>query len=382
MHLDMDAFYASVEQADQPDLRGKPVIVGGTSRGVVSTASYEARRYGIRSAMPMVTARRLCPQAVVLPVRMERYLEVSERVMSILRDISPILEQTSIDEAFLDLTGTSRLFGLPAELANDVKRQILAQTSLTCSVGIAPNKFLAKMSSEQNKPDGLFILDEKRVKSFLRSQLISRIPGVGPKTEEALKKFNVFKIEDVFRFPPEFWKVSLGKLGAILYDRALGVDTSPVLPDSDPKSFGAEDTLPRDTRDIRILESWLLSQAERVGRELRLADWFAGKVTLKLKFADFTQRTKSSSFHEPTQSTRTLFDGVRHLLGDFHLPLDVRLVGLSAGHLTRGSRQKSLFPDPEIRRRELLDRAIDAIREKFGKDSIQRATLARGGRRE
>lgn len=380
MHLDMDAFYASVEQADHPELRGKPLVVGGTSRGVVSAASYEARRFGIRSAMPMVTARRLCPNLVILPVRMDRYLEISDKVMQILRDISPLVEQTSIDEAFLDLTGTSKLFGLPDELAMDVKRQILSQTSLSCSIGIAPNKFLAKMASERNKPNGLYILDEKRVRAFLRPQPISRIPGVGPKTEEVLARYQVFKVEDVFRFPAEFWESTLGKLGTLLYERALGLDPSPVVPDSQPKSFGAEDTLPHDTRDVRVLETWLLSQSERLGRELRLAGWFAGKLTLKVKFADFTQRTKTASFAEPVQGTRTIFEGARHLLANFPLQMDLRLIGLTVSHLTRGG-QPSLFPDPEVRRRELLDRAIDAIREKFGQSSIQRARLAAGGRR-
>ncbi|NLI76166.1 MAG: DNA polymerase IV [Candidatus Riflebacteria bacterium] len=375
MHLDMDAFYASVEQADDPTLKGQPVIVGGTTRGVVSAASYEARRYGVRSAMPMVTARRLCPQAVVLPVRMDRYLELSEKVMAILRDISPLVEQTSIDEAFVDLSGTARLFGLPAELAPDVKRQILAQTSLTCSIGVAPNKFLAKMASERNKPDGLYILEERRVRSFLRPLPVVRIPGIGPKTEEVLKKYNVYKVEDVFRYPPEFWESHLGRQGALLYERALGIDPSPVVPDSEPKSFGAEDTLPRDTRDLRVLTMWLLSQAERLGRELRLSNWFAGKVTLKLKFADFTQRTKTVSLSEPTQATQTIFEAARHQLQEFPLALDVRLIGIAVSFLCRNPSQPTLFPDPDHRRRELLDRALDAIREKFGQPSVQRAGL-------
>ncbi len=378
MHLDMDAFYASVEQADNPSLKGRPVLVGGTTRGVVSAASYEARRFGVRSAMPMVTARRLCPQAVILPVRMDRYLEVSEKVMAILHDISPLVEQTSIDEAFVDLSGTARLFGPPAELAQDVKQQIRAQTGLTCSIGVAPNKFLAKMASERNKPDGLFILEEKRVRAFLRPQPITRIPGIGPKTEELLKKYQVFKIDDVFRFPVEFWENHLGKLGALLYERALGIDPSPVVPDSQPKSFGAEDTLPHDTRDWRVLTMWLLSQAERLGRELRLADWLADKVTLKIKFADFTQKTKTASLPEPTQATQAIFETARRLLQEVPLPLDVRLIGISVSHLCRTPVQPALFPDQELRRREILDRALDAIREKFGQASVQRAPLAGG----
>lgn len=378
MHLDMDAFYASVEQADDPTLKGRPVLVGSTTRGVVSAASYEARRYGVRSAMPMATARRLCPLAVVRPVRMDRYLEVSEQIMAILRDISPLVEQTSIDEAFVDLSGTARLFGPPAELAHDLKQQIRAQTGLTCSIGIAPNKFLAKLASEQNKPDGLFILEEKRVRAFLRPQPIARLPGIGPKTEELLKKFQVYKVEDLFRFPAEFWETHLGKLGALLYERALGIDPSPVEPDSQPKSFGAEDTLPHDTRDWRVLTMWLLAQAERLGRELRLAEWLAGKVTLKLKFADFTQKTKTASLPEPTQATQTIFETARRLLQETPLPLDVRLIGIAVSHLCRTPVQPVLFPDPQQRRRELLDRALDAIREKFGPGAIQRAPLTEG----
>ncbi len=250
MHLDMDAFYAAVEQADNPELRGRPVIVGGSHRGVVSAASYEARVFGVHSALPMFQARKLCPQGVFLPVRMSRYREVSRQVMAILAGVSPLVEQVSIDEAYVDLTGTEKMHGPLPEFARRLKTEIKEKTGLTCSIGLAPNKFLAKIASDLHKPDGLTIIPEAEVPEFLNALPIDKIPGVGAKTRSKLQALGVTKTGELLEYPRSFWQKQLGKSGLLLYERALGLDPAPVSPDTEPKSCGAENTLPQDTDDL------------------------------------------------------------------------------------------------------------------------------------
>ena len=218
----MDAFYAAVEQSDNPELRGKPVIVGGAMRGVVCAASYEARRYGVHSAMPVFQARRLCPHGVFLPVRMERYKEVSRAVMEILRGVSPLVEQVSIDEAFADITGTERLHGAADALAGRVKDAVREAVSLTCSIGIAPNRFLAKIASDFNKPDGLTIIEEDQVREFLQKLPVVKVPGVGKKTGEDLKTLGIVFASDILKFPAGFWRKKFGKWGDALYEKSPG----------------------------------------------------------------------------------------------------------------------------------------------------------------
>lgn len=269
LHLDMDAFFTSVEQADDPGLRGKPVVIGQSLRGVASAASYEARKFGIRSAMPIVQARKLCPHAVFLPGRMSRYREVSKQIMDIIHDLCPLVEQASVDEAYADISGTRRIFGPPENLARRLKTEILSATDLTCSVGIAPNKFLAKIASDWNKPDGLTRIRPADAPAFVQALPLGKIPGVGKHFAEELRRMGVTTVPDVLARPKAYWAEALGKRGAFLHDRACGIDDSPVVPDSDPKSCSAENTLDRDTLDRTLLERQLLIQAERVGRELR-----------------------------------------------------------------------------------------------------------------
>jgi DNA polymerase-4 len=375
MHLDMDAFYASVEQADHPEWRGKPLVVGGTERGVVSAASYEARRFGVRSAMPMVVAQRLCPHVIVAPVRMRRYQEISRRILSILRDLSPLVEPASIDEAYVDLTGTERLFGPPLELAKDVKQQIRSATSLICSIGIAPNKFLAKIASDKDKPNGLFVLEPRKVESFLRGLPVGRLPGVGGKTEELLHKFGVMQVRDLMRFPTEFWEEKLGKVGLMLCQRALGVDPSPVVPFETPKSCGAEDTLARDTLDRGELRRWLLEQSERVGRDLRLMGMQGRTVTVKIKFADFTAKTHALTMDRGTDSSRLIHQVACHLLDEIVLPLNVRLIGVAVSSLSAGDPQLRLFQEPAEQRQRVLEKALDEIRARFGSGAVHPTSL-------
>jgi DNA polymerase IV len=375
MHLDMDAFYAAVEQAGNPELRGRPVIVGGSHRGVVSAASYEARVFGVHSALPMFQARKLCPQGVFLPVRMSRYREVSQQIMTILAGISPLVEQVSIDEAFVDLTGVEAMHGPLPELARRLKAEIMAQTRLTCSIGLAPNKFLAKIASDLNKPDGLTIIAAADVPAFLKTLPVAKIPGVGAKTVTRLQALGVTKTGEILDYPRAFWQKQLGKSGLVLYERALGIDSSQVTPDTEPKSCGAENTLAQDTADPEELRQWLLQQAERVGRDLRQDGLKGRTVTLKIKYADFKQVTRSHTLALPTSSTHQIYHTAEKLLEEMKLKTRVRLVGLSVSHLTKTVVQASLFPHPDLMKQEQLDQAVDNIQGKFGPRAITRGRV-------
>ncbi|MDP2799667.1 MAG: DNA polymerase IV [Deltaproteobacteria bacterium] len=375
LHMDMDAFFAAVEQADNPALKGKPVIVGGAKRGVVSTASYEARKYGVRSAMPIFEAKSRCPQGIFLPVRMDRYQEVSQKMMAILEAVSPLVEQVSIDEAFVDLTGTERLHGDCIRVARKIKERIWAETALTCSIGIAPNKFLAKIASDLEKPDGLTIVPEEEVQSFLKDLPVGKLPGVGPKSEESLRSLGIYAVSDILRFPPELLERKFGKYGLRLVALAQGSDDSPVIPCSPAKSMGSEDTLPEDTTAINTLKKQLLSQAEEVGERLRRDGLKGRTVTLKLKHSDFTLVTRSHSLKEAVCATKILYDTAVMLLERYNLKMPVRLIGLAVSNFG-GGQQYSLLPGlgKETEKLERVDHAIDRIREKLGRQIITRGS--------
>jgi DNA polymerase IV len=373
LHIDMDAFYASVEQRDQPQLAGKPVIVGGARRGVVCAASYEARKYGVRSAMPVFQAKRLCPQGVYLPVRMGRYQEVSRQVMAVLDGFSPLLEQVSIDEAYLDITGTESLHGPPEMTAHKIKSAILVATGLTCSIGIAPNRFLAKIASEIRKPNGLTIIEEHQVANLLERLPVQKLPGVGPKTAQVFTDLGVRVATDILKFPQEFWVKRLGKGWASIYEQALGKGPADVVPHRDPKSFGAEDTFPYDTFDVDELKRWLLHQAESIGKDLRKGGFRARTITLKLKAADFKLRTRSSSLAEPTSSTKSIYRCAVQLLHETLSAEKIRLIGINVSNLTRGLHQARVFADPSEDHQEKLDQVLDHIQRRFGSKAIQRA---------
>ncbi|MEW6326800.1 MAG: DNA polymerase IV [Thermodesulfobacteriota bacterium] len=374
LHMDMDAFFAAVEQTDNPALKGKPVIVGGAKRGVVSTASYEAREYGVRSAMPIFEAKRRCPQGIFLPVRMERYQEVSQKVMAVLEAVSPLVEQVSIDEAFVDLTGTERLHGDATQAARKIKERIWVETSLTCSIGIAPNKFLAKIASDLKKPDGLTIVLQE-VQSFLKDLPVSRLPGIGPKSEEVLQRLGIRIVSDILRLPPGLLERKFGKYGLRLVELAWGIDDSPVVPCPPAKSMGSEDTLPEDTADINTLKKQLLSQAEEVGERLRRHGLKGRTITLKLKHSDFTLVTRSHSLKEAACATKILYDTAAMLLERYNLKMPVRLIGLAVSNFG-GGQQYSLLPGPEkeMEKLERVDYAIDRIREKLGRQIITRGS--------
>ncbi len=376
MHLDMDAFYAAVEQADNPELGGKPVIVGGAIRGVVCAASYEARRYGVHSAMPVFQARKLCPQGVFLPVRMNRYKEVSCVVMEILRGISPLVEQVSIDEAFADISGTERLHGPSYALVHRVKAAVREATSLTCSVGIAPNKFLAKIASDFKKPDGLTILEEEQVKEFLKLLPVGKIPGVGKKSGEELRKLGIIFASDILKFPAQLWENKFGKWGAALYAKAQGIDNSAVEPYSDPKSISVEHTFAKDTGNMADLEKMLLFQAEEVGREIRKLGFKARTVVLKIKLSDFKTISRSRTLPEPFDTTDILFNAGHKLLVDLKLTRKVRLIGTGVSNLSSGPCQMTISSSREkTGRQERLDRALDRIHSRFRGNMVVRGRM-------
>jgi len=371
----MDAFYASVEQVDHPELAGRPVIVGGSERGVVAAASYEARKFGVHSAMPIFQAKRLCPSGVFLPVRRKRYQEVSRQVMQILDTISPVVEQVSIDEAFIDITGTESFHGAEIALITKIKDAIRQRTSLTCSIGIAPNRLLAKIASEMNKPDGWTLIKEEDVPALLQRLPIHKVPGVGPKTAEVMKELGVQTAADVLRFSRDFWVKRLGKGGVELYERARGIGPTAVVPHRAPKSCSAEDTFASDTSDLDELKRWLLHQAEEVGRDLRRQGIKGKTITLKVKHSNFRTVTRSTTLPEATHCTKVIYDTVLKLLMKQRIQEKVRLIGIGVSNFAVGMEQRSLFPDQTVSKQEDLDRALDRIQNKFGRKAILRGRV-------
>jgi DNA polymerase-4 len=379
IHIDMDAFYASVEQRDRPELTGKPVIVGADprGRGVVSAASYEARRFGVHSAMPISQAARLCPQAVFLPVAMEKYVLVSKEIMALLAEYSPLVEPVSVDEAFLDVTGTERLFGPAVEVARTIKRRIREEVRLTASAGVAPNKFLAKVASDLQKPDGLVEVRPGEEATFLADLPVERLWGVGRVTAGELRRMGIETIGRLARTPVRLLRKRFGKAGVLLRELALGRDDRAVEPFLAPKSMGAEETFSEDHRDLERLHQTLRAQAERVARELRAEESVGRTVTLKLRFQDFRTITRSLT-GEPTQDGLEIFQRARALLGRVPLAQPVRLIGLSVSGLTAADApQLSLFAE-SLARRARLARAIDRLAERFGEGALLPATLLSG----
>jgi DNA polymerase-4 len=380
LHIDMDAFYASVEQLDNPWLKGRCVIVGGTrGRGVVSAASYEARAFGVRSAMPIFQARQLCPQGVFIHPRMDRYREVSGEVMAVLREFSPTVEPVSIDEAFMDLSGTDRLHGPPADLAKTLKQRIHEAVHLTCSIGVAPNRFLAKIASGFKKPDGLTVIGPDQVADFIDRLPIAQVPGVGPKTQSRIEHLGIRFLGDIRKFPEPTLASIFGSYGPRLLELSHGIDPTPITPDSPAKSVSSECTLEEDTREKDALTRCLLEQAEEVAAGLRSEKVKARTVVLKIKHADFKLYTRRTTFTPPTQSSEVLYRHALRLLEEYRLTQKIRLIGLGAtGFVPAGApRQQELFPgkDSSGEGWEKVDRAVETIRSKFGDKVIQRATL-------
>lgn len=372
----MDAFYASVEQRDRPDLRGLPVIVGADprGRGVVSAASYEARRFGVHSAMPIGRAARLCPDAVFLPVDMDKYARVSGEIMAILSEYSPLLEPISVDEAFLDVTGTERLLGPALDVARTIKARLRGEVGLTASAGVAPNKFLAKLASDLRKPDGLVEVKPGEEADFLGNLSIERLWGVGRVTAHELRAMGIEMIGQLARVPVGVLVKRFGKWGTLLHELAHGRDDRPVEPFAAPQSIGTEETFAEDTRDLEELRRTLRAQTERVARELRAEGCTGRTVTLKLRFGDFQTITRSLT-GEATQDGLEIFRRVFALLERVTRVKAVRLIGLSvSGLLQGGSAQLSLF-SAVAARRERVARAADRLARRFGDRALIPASL-------
>ena len=391
LHLDLDAFYAAVETLDRPELRGKPVIVGGgENRGVVAAASYEARKFGVRSAMPTSTAKRLCPRGIFLPVRMSRYQEASDGVFAIYRRFTPLVEPLSIDEAFLDVTGCRRLFGSAEDVARKIKETVRQETGLTVSAGAAPNKFIAKIASDLGKPDGLVIVPPGREQEFLDPLPVGRVWGVGKVTEGELARMGIRTILDLRRTPREILSRCFGAHGDHLYELARGIDDRPVETEREAKSVGREETYDRDLRERGAMRRELLSLSGSVAERLRRQGVRGKTVTLKVKYHDFVQVTRAITLADPTDDGGTIYRCAVELLAETEAGArPVRLLGVSVSRLEEpkarvpGSRmeQMPLFgapgkardaapapPDPA--KKERLNRAVDRIREKFGSKGI------------
>jgi len=375
-HVDMDAFYAAVEQRDRPELRGQPVIVGADpkGRGVVSACSYEARVFGVRSAMPISRAYRLCPHGVYLPVDMAKYARVSAEIMTILGEFSPLVEPVSVDEAFLDLTGTETLWGVAADAVRRIKTRIRAETGLTASAGLAANKFVAKVASDLEKPDGLVVVEAGREAEFLAPLPIERLWGVGKATAKELQTLGVATIGQLQRLAPAVLTARLGPHGHDLLALAFGRDVRPVEPFSPAKSMGAETTFGRDCRDLAALQDTLRGQAERVARELRAESLAACRVTLKLRWADFRTLTRSHT-GDPTQDGLEIYRRAVLLLAREPLIQPVRLIGVSASTFRAEARGQLSLLDQTAVRRERLARAVDRITGRFGRSAIVPARL-------
>jgi DNA polymerase IV len=372
----MDAFYASIEQRDRPELRGRPVIVGADprGRGVVSAASYEARPYGVRSAMPISRAARLCPQAAFLPVDMAKYQRVSHQIMAILDQFSPMVEVLSVDEAFVDLTGTEALFGSALAAVQKIKARIRAETGLTASAGLAPNKFLAKVASDLQKPDGLVVVPSGAEAAFLAPLGVERIWGVGKVMARELAAMGLATIGQLQRVPRATLVRRFGQYGAQLHELALGRDDRPVEPWMPAKSMGAENTFEVDCGDSAVLLKTLRAQSERVARELRQDGLRAARITLKLRYADFRTLTRSGT-GDPIQDGLEIFRRAAGLLQRERVREPVRLIGVSASALVpEASGQLSLL-DPAIARRERLARAVDTLVSRFGRQAVLPAVL-------
>lgn len=375
LHVDMDAFYASVEQRDRPAWRGKPVVVGGVGRrGVVSTASYEARVFGVKSAMATAVAKRLCPHAIFVAPRMSHYAEVSRGLMEILGRYSPSIEPLSLDEAFVDGTGTEELFGSPADLAWTIQRAVSSQLSLSCAVGVAATKFVAKVASDQKKPGGIVVVQPGEEVAFLAPLPIERLWGVGPKTAERLRADGFDVIADVAAVPAAELSVRYGTLGQHLANLARGIDDRPVDDDHERKTLGAERTLELDILGANEVRRNLLPLVDEVAAGLRKAGLRAGGVRVKIKYADFHRVSKERMLPEPALDAQRLIEAIDHLLPKLELQRPIRLVGLAATHLVdeRAPRQASLFAEPATQKQEALGRALDAIMHKHGKGAIGR----------
>ena len=376
LHVDMDAFFASVAERDNPELKGKAVVIGMGARGVVSAANYEARKFGIHSAMPVGRARRLAPHAIFLPVDMARYQEVSEHVMEIFHSFTPWVEPISLDEAFLDVTGSQKLLGTGREIAVAIRKKVEEQEGITCSVGIAPSKFIAKLASANCKPNGMLEITTDRILTFLHPLPIQAMWGVGPKTAEVLERLGLRTIEDIAKLPRATLIRALGEAnGASLYELAWGRDYRDVTPEEPDRSISAAETFPQDLDNPEEILTEFLRLTERATARLRDRELFAKTISIKVRFADFSTINRSKTLPLPIDSTHDVYDVVKGLYLALRIErARLRLVGVSLENLSEGAPHQMMLGEREVGWRQ-AEGAMDQARARFGKGSVRPARL-------
>jgi DNA polymerase-4 len=377
LHIDMDAFFISVEQRDDPSLRGKPAAVcGSLSRSVVTSATYEARPYGIRAGMPIQEAKRRCPQLILVEGDHSKYTETSSRIFSMLKEYTPLVEVASIDEAYLDITQSTLLFKSPLHLGQTIKAQILEKIKLTCSVGIAPNKLLAKLASRLKKPDGLMVIEKEEVEKVLRDLPVSRLYGIGPRLEEALQAMGIFTCGPLGKFPVSLLTQRFGVIGERLHEMGLGIDECPVIPfdeEEDPKSVSHSVTLEKDTSELEALKKVLLQLSERVSRRMRRDSLYGKRVTLTVRYSDFYTFTKQKTLSQSINSGNDIFrQGLEIYLSISH-PKPIRLLGIGMSLLEKEWSQLGLFDRRE--KNDHLLKAMDQVNDRFGDWTLTWASL-------
>ena len=377
LHVDMDAFYASVEQRDDPSLRGRPVIVGGTGgRGVVAAASYEVRRFGVHSAMPVREALRRCPDAVCVPPRIGQYAAVSEQIFAVFREFTPLVQGLSLDEAFLDVTASTRALGDAEHIAWEIKSRIRERTELTASVGVAPNKLVAKIASDLRKPDGLVVVKPDEVRALLDPLPIRKLFGLGAKTAPKVEALGIHTLGELRVASADRLRPIFGRYTGRVQQRAAGIDDRPVEPDRDEKQISAEETFETDIADHSRLRAEILRLADRTCARLRARQLSAGCVTVKIRRGDFTTYTRQRRFEPPTQETRVIASLATSLLDAWLASQPraaLRLLGVGVSELAPAA-QLDLFTAPQTERDRRLDAAVDRIRERFGKIALARAS--------
>lgn len=389
-HLDMDAFFVSVEELFDPSLKGKPVVVGGRpdERGVVAAASYAARKFGVHSALPLRTAYKLCPQAIFIEGHPQRYRELSERVFAVLKRFSPLVQMASIDEAYLDMTGTERLLGRPLRAAHALHEEVKRETQLNCSIGIATSRLVAKISSDQAKPNGVLWVIPGQEARFLAPLEVGKIPGVGKVMERRLHEIGIRKVGDLDRLDEQFLLERFGNLGLALAGKSQGLDAGGWFDEeigavSGPKSISHEHTFGRDTADVELLDSTLARLSEMVGRRLREHGLHAHTLQLKLRYSDFSTITRAHSLNGATQVDTEILDNIRDLFRqNWKRGQTVRLLGIHASSFEEDEGQLGLLDDGRHKRWQQALSAADRLRDKFGEGAVSLGSSMRGGFRE
>ncbi len=380
LHIDMDAFFAAIEQRDNPFLKNKPVIISGNSkRSVVATASYEARKFGIGSAMPVFKAKQLCDHLEIVPGNRKKYQAESKKIMQVISHFSPLMEQVSIDEAYLDITGCERLFGSFKDIALSIKKEIYQQLALTCSIGIAPIKFLSKIASDMNKPDGLTTIEQSRVKDFIFSLPIQKVPGIGKNSMKSMQMLQIKTLGDIKKYGLPVLTQKFGKMGKRLLELSDGIDKSRVETNYIRKSISSETTLSKDITDFQAIRKIILDRSQIVGKILRKKELVCENVFIKIKFSDFSQITRSRKLDSSICSSSSIFNEALFLYKKVKLKKKIRLIGVGVTALKDKNTPVQMLliqgPDNHNKQWESVDFAVDSISEKFGMDIINKASL-------